>query len=442
MAPRETDNEWETLLSETGRKHDKETSAKTVVLLGDVGAGKRTLLTKLTKKEMDEEPLRGNSLGYTFMDVTTDETDLEDGSSRMNIWTMPGEEKGDLLNFAINKETFAHLLVVIAIDLAQPHKIDKSLEQWTKLLQSQIDKVTEQVDPAVADECQKKIKQAFQLYSEPEEPDPTKPKADADDKVKLDMPIPDGVLTNNLGVPIVVVACKADQLETMEKEQRLRAEQIDYMQAHMRQFCLKYGAALVYTSTHNPDNFGVLKEYMTHVSYGTPFSHRAQVADRSTVFVPWGWDSESVIANTLSPSKQTFSEALPAPPSDRRASELQSDSMLQAEDDQEFLKTQKEELEKVAKSGPIITSAPAAADGAEKPTRKPSVRPSGTSSRSSIVPGATGERRASTKPGEPGAAGQPSDEALVNFFHSLLNRDKNAPGAVPARKASEKPKPP
>lgn len=445
MPPASEENEWEILLQESGRKHDKEANARTVVFLGDIGAGKRTMLSKLTKKEIDEEPLRGNSLGYTFMDVTTDhsEADAEEGTSRMNLWTMPGEEKGDLLSFAINKATIENLVVVIAVDLSQPHKIEKSLTHWTELLKTQLDKVMTEDMPEGAAECLQKIKVAFQLYSEPEEkkegeaaePKPSALSTEADDKVKLEMPIPDGVLTNNLGVPVIIVACKADTLETQEKEQRLRSEQIDYMQAHLRYFALKHGAALIYTSTQGTENWTVLREYMTHIAYAVPFAHRAKVLDRSTVFVPWGWDSERAISDTLNPSKQPYAQVLVAPESDRRASDLQQDSMLVAEDDQEFLKTQKDELEKVAKSGPIITSAPAGASDADKPSRKPSTRPPGTGS---------GERRPSTKPkegaaGAAGTAGQPSDEALVNFFHSLLNRDKNAAPA-PARKPGDKPK--
>ena len=116
MPPASEENEWEILLQESGRKHDKEANARTVVFLGalhahfpagstigqsgrillsrvsgDIGAGKRTMLSKLTKKEIDEEPLRGNSLGYTFMDVTTDHSEADaEGELRTDslIWLL------------------------------------------------------------------------------------------------------------------------------------------------------------------------------------------------------------------------------------------------------------------------------------------------------------------------------------------------------------------
>lgn len=46
----------------------------------------------------------------------------------------------------------------------------------------------------------------------------------------------DGVLERNLGVPVVVVGCKADSLqsETFEQQQRLH-----FIQQSLRRFCLK-----------------------------------------------------------------------------------------------------------------------------------------------------------------------------------------------------------
>ena len=41
-----------------------------------------------------------------------------EGASFLNLWAMPSHEKGDLLEFAINKTNVANLVVVIAV---RPH---------------------------------------------------------------------------------------------------------------------------------------------------------------------------------------------------------------------------------------------------------------------------------------------------------------------------------
>ncbi|CAN0230250.1 unnamed protein product, partial [Hapterophycus canaliculatus] len=79
----------------------------------------------------------------------------------------------------------------------------------------------------------------------------------------------DGVLERNLGVPMVVVGCKADSLqsETFEQQQRLH-----FIQQSLRRFCLKYGAALVYTSAKDGVNCSVLHRYLLSCVYPDAFS--------------------------------------------------------------------------------------------------------------------------------------------------------------------------
>ncbi|CAN0291357.1 unnamed protein product, partial [Laminaria digitata] len=78
----------------------------------------------------------------------------------------------------------------------------------------------------------------------------------------------DGVLEKNVGVPMVVVGCKADSLqsETFEQQQRLH-----FIQQSLRRFCLKYGAALVYTSAKDGVNCGLLHRYLLSCLYPGAF---------------------------------------------------------------------------------------------------------------------------------------------------------------------------
>jgi len=100
-------------------------------------------------------------------------------------------------------------------------------------------------------------------------------------------------LTNNLGVPILVIGCKADKLEseTFEQQQRLQ-----FIQQHLRNCCLPYGAGLLYCSSHGGTNMNLLHRYLLHRLYPDMFSLKdeAKVANDS-VFIPSGWDSPSLI---------------------------------------------------------------------------------------------------------------------------------------------------
>ncbi|VDP70754.1 unnamed protein product [Schistosoma curassoni] len=48
----------------------------------------------------------------------------------------------------------------------------------------------------------------------------------------------ENALINNLGIPIVVVMTKADSMGALEKENQFTEEHFDFIQMHVRRFCL------------------------------------------------------------------------------------------------------------------------------------------------------------------------------------------------------------
>ncbi|KIJ37388.1 hypothetical protein M422DRAFT_33726 [Sphaerobolus stellatus SS14] len=132
-----------------------------------------------------------------------------------------------------------------------------------------------------------------------------------------------------LGIPIVVVCTKADLID--EGRDIIGAaggmggmvkgkggeweERTDGVMQVLRTICLKYGAALFYT-TQQPQTLSILRQYILHllfappapsVAFGSvdppaparnpfPFPHRPNILDRDRVVVPAGWDSWGKIA--------------------------------------------------------------------------------------------------------------------------------------------------
>ncbi|SPO32563.1 related to dynein light-intermediate chain [Ustilago trichophora] len=137
-------------------------------------------------------------------------------------------------------------------------------------------------------------------------------------------PLADGTLTDNLGIPIVVVCTKADAISRLERDKDFKEEQFDYIQQVLRTICMKYGAALFYTSSMRAQSIDILRSYLLHrlftpsnvslqsqqLSSGNTlsaattsnsaaaggvavfgFPYRASTTDRDTLLVPAGWDS-------------------------------------------------------------------------------------------------------------------------------------------------------
>ncbi|UZJ54811.1 hypothetical protein CBS101457_004131 [Exobasidium rhododendri] len=115
-------------------------------------------------------------------------------------------------------------------------------------------------------------------------------------------PLPEGCLTHNLGVPLVIVCTKADTIIQLERDRNFKEEQFDYIQQVLRTVCLKYGASLFFTAQSKAPSFEILRSYVLHqlFSHGNSsgtnsdafaFSHRASTVERDVLLVPAGWDS-------------------------------------------------------------------------------------------------------------------------------------------------------
>ena len=86
-----------------------------------------------------------------------------------------------------------------------------------------------------------KVVQDYQSYSET-----AKGKDDDILKDELLIPLEEGVLFTNIGLPVIVVCSKSDTTMMLENSHDFRNEHFDFIQMHLRKACLEYGAALIY----------------------------------------------------------------------------------------------------------------------------------------------------------------------------------------------------
>ncbi|KAG2216387.1 hypothetical protein INT45_004805 [Circinella minor] len=279
---------------------------------------------------LDEDVTNTLALGYTFTDIQDEENEA---IARLGMYQLglSAPEYLPLLKFALSSETLADSLVILAIDWTRPWKFLDSFQRWIDVLQHVIDEICKEgatadassswtKGKAVVDELREKVEHYLQTYSEPSSnmingytmassnstssvpstptnfvtSTPLVTTTTSADQVTL--PLTQGCLSTNLGVPIVIVCCKSDALNMLEQSQDYKEEQFDFIQQTLRCVCMKYGAALFYTSTLHPYTFHNLRQYILHRLLTTqtkayPFSLKAQVVERDSVMVPAGWDS-------------------------------------------------------------------------------------------------------------------------------------------------------
>ncbi|XP_006863650.1 PREDICTED: cytoplasmic dynein 1 light intermediate chain 2 isoform X2 [Chrysochloris asiatica] len=266
----------------------------------------------------------------------------------------------------------------------------------------------------------------FQDYVEPEEgcqgsPQRRGPLTSGLDEENVALPLGDNMLTHNLGIPVLVVCTKCDAVSVLEKEHDYRDEHFDFIQSHLRRFCLQYGAALIYTSVKEEKNLDLLYKYIVHKTYGFHFTTPALVVEKDAVFIPAGWDNEKKIAilhenfSTVKP-EDAFEDFIVKPP----VRKLVHDKELAAEDEQVFLMKQQSLL---AKQPATPTRA------SESPARGPSGSPrtqgrGGPASVPSASPGT------SVKKPDPNIKNNAASEGvLASFFNSLLSKKTGSPGS-------------
>ncbi|KAF7688142.1 cytoplasmic dynein 1 light intermediate chain 2 isoform X1 [Silurus meridionalis] len=431
----EGQNLWSSILSEVStRSSSKLPSGRNILLFGDDGSGKTTLMTKLQGAEHNK---KGRGLEYLYLNVHDED---RDDLTRCNVWILDGDvfHKG-LLKFAVSSESLKDSVAVFVVDMSRPWSTMESLQKWTSVLREHMDKL--KIPPEDMRDMEQRMVKNFQEYVEPEEATSSSPQrrsapAGGDDESVV-LPLGENVLTHNLGIPVLIVCTKCDAVTVLEKDHDYKEEHFDFIQSHLRRFCLQYGAALIYTSVKEEKNLDLLYKYMVHKLYDFHFNTPALVVEKDAVFIPSGWDNEKKISilhenfTTVRP-EDPFEDFIIKPP----VRKLVHDKEINAEDEQVFLMKQQSLLAKQPATPSRATESPSrAASGSPRPNVR-----TGPTNVASVSPMTT------VKKPDPNMKGAAANEGvLANFFNSLLSKKTGAPGSPgtavqgSAKKTGQKP---
>lgn len=147
--------------------------------------------------------------------------------------------------------------------MTTPWGILEQLQHWSSVLADHLDKLKLDID--VRQNKRHALIKKWLEYVEPgDELEPASPMKRSsrnlgDDEEEIDSSaLPEGALTTNLGLDIVVVVTKTDYIQNLEKEHDYTDEHLDFMQQWIRKFCLQHGAALFYTSAKEDKNCDLL----------------------------------------------------------------------------------------------------------------------------------------------------------------------------------------
>ncbi|KAJ3110314.1 hypothetical protein HK098_000609, partial [Nowakowskiella sp. JEL0407] len=168
---------------------------------------------------------------------------MDNTLARVGIFTLSSISYASLIPFAIyppqskptSTASWEDSVVIISMDWSKPWQFVESLEKWFSVLE----KVLENSEGESLDILREREKEWFRDYKVPG--DDSKDLASVSSPSKeVELPLGDGVLIKNLGIPVIVVCCKSDMMANLEREYSYKDDvQFDYIQLTLRTICLK-----------------------------------------------------------------------------------------------------------------------------------------------------------------------------------------------------------
>ncbi|KAL4490863.1 hypothetical protein ABPG72_008599 [Tetrahymena utriculariae] len=352
--PSKKENLWNNILNETGQKNKYQN--KQVLVLGTRGTGKRTLIDslheisqtiypKIRSNEMQSGKLRiagsVSALDYVYLNVKNLDDQDEDTMAKLGVYIIDEETQNQLLPIVLKQNTVKDTLITIMLDLSEPWTFMEQLDKWIEMITNHFQSL--QISLEILDQMRAKVEKQFRDYKEPvlssdgklvnKSDSQISPEEELElTKLKSSVPLPEGSLTSNLGIPIVIVANKSDLIAQNNDQQ---SQIILY---YLRKYCLQYGASLIFTSSKNLESLQIYYDYMLHTLYGFTNKNKSEIYTIESIFIPSGSDN----LNLLKQSNSNIYEQCNSKPYEeqvkRPTSKNQRQEEVVCEDEQEFLK--------------------------------------------------------------------------------------------------------
>ncbi|CAK4703931.1 unnamed protein product [Aphanomyces euteiches] len=299
-------NLWQSLLRESSVRSPIPSTE--ILLLGGTEVGKSSILQRWqgAKPSSIERQIAVLPSDFTSFYVPTEDDPL----CQFNVWSFNTDglaSELSLLSLSIDAQKLKQTVALVAVDASKPWTIKTTLEkvstgftqkftrvQWLSTLHTVLQEKKASLNAAQADELDDATRKHWLYYVEPGQNAQSAGSSAFLKDDDLPKTLPDGVLTHNLGIPVIVVVSKTD----LTPEDTVK---VDFVQYTVRQICLQYGAALCYTSSKTGTNCDVLKDYIMYRSHpqAFKFAQAAKLVDRNAIFVPSGYDSSDLIEQSL-----------------------------------------------------------------------------------------------------------------------------------------------
>ena len=304
-------NLWQEILRAAMTKKDLEDA--NIFIMGDQLTGKKSLIKVMNtltqrdqedtsnKLKLDELATKYGMVNYTYLNVARLSENDFDSVGKMGVWIVNDLVDKDTFQSLIKPEYLTKCICLIVVDLSQPWAIKESITKWLNFIYDNFSSLILKFPYEKQQEMREQLVQSVKLYEEPQFDEEGKYKkellSEEQKQIKLELPLKDGVLSTNVGLPIGIIVNKSD-IVNKTGEKNFYEENSEFILKHIRQIAISYGASIFYTSGKANININVLYDYIVHRLFGFDLTHRPNLSEKESFFIPAGYDSLSALRNS------------------------------------------------------------------------------------------------------------------------------------------------
>lgn len=327
--PEKKENLWNKLLSEI-RQQDFTSEDATLIVLGEKGAGKASLIRALEKISGEKLLLESRNdksmvnimkdkklasvIDFFYLSIKNpDDENMELG--KINIYFITEYADKKLIEHFLDKEKLMNLSVMVVLDFEKYWTAPDNIQKWLKFINEKIAPVRQQLELAESDRLKEKMNDLVKNYAEPfttEDGKILNKKSEISPEQADNLIVPEGCLIPNYGFPIIFVINKCDHILEI-KNQPNADEILEMIEYRLRSDLVSMTSPIIYTSTKMNINIELTFDYLKYIHYKLPFRHPSNI-NKEMLFVPIGLDNPSVIEASFASSSiknKSFDDVMP-----------------------------------------------------------------------------------------------------------------------------------
>jgi dynein light intermediate chain 1 len=219
--------------------------------------------------------------------------------AKINVWHLNDTNRTEFLLHNLKPEHFDKLIIAIVLDFTKPWDFLDQLAKWADI----IFEISKKLPAAKQNEMRKRLEDHFRFYKNPDKKEDMSDTTEDDknqesndeemNEALKNMALDEGILSVNLGIPIIIICNKSEVVASGDTIKYFQTR-LEFIMKHIREFALRYGASIIFTSTKKGSNLEELYTYIQHRLFDLS-TVSPEITNKESMLIPTGYDSPKLV---------------------------------------------------------------------------------------------------------------------------------------------------